>query len=109
MILTTTDEVSGYQINKYLGIVVGEVIVGANVFRDLFARVRDITGGRTKGYEKEIRKARAEAVAEMVREAERLGANAIVGIRFETEAVSEKGSMFLCSVTGTAVIATPRK
>jgi len=104
MIVTTTPAIEGRTIQDYRGIVVGEVIVGANLFRDLFANITDIVGGRSGKYENVLRRARDEALAEMETEAARLGANAVVGVDLDYEVIGEKGSMLMVSASGTAVI-----
>lgn len=103
MIISTTPTLEGHQIREYLGIVTGEVIVGANIFKDLFAGIRDIVGGRAGAYESTLRDARREAFAELENEAKRLGANAVVGVDIHYEVVGQGGSMLMVSVSGTAV------
>ncbi len=105
MIMTTTAAVQGLDLYEYLGVVTGEAILGANVFRDLFAGIRDIVGGRAGSYEKELRRAREIAMHEMEEQAIRLGANAIVGIDidYETITMGDGGSMMMVTVSGTAV------
>jgi uncharacterized protein YbjQ (UPF0145 family) len=103
MIKTTTPAVDGQAIIEYLGVVTGEAILGANVFRDLFAGIRDIVGGRAGAYEEELRKAREIALAEMEAEASTRGADAIVGIDLDYETVGQGGSMLMVSASGTAV------
>ena len=103
MILTTTPSVEGKHITQYLGVVTGETIVGANIFKDIMAGIRDIVGGRSGAYEKAFRKAREIAFEEMEQEAAELGANAIVGIDIDTETVGSQGAMLMVSVNGTAV------
>ena len=103
MLLTTTPYVEGRNISDYKGIVVGEAILGANIFRDMFAGIRDIVGGRSGAYEKEMAKARETAFAEMQERASALGANAVVGIDIDYEVVGKDGSMMMVSVSGTAV------
>lgn len=103
MIITTTPTLEGRQIRDYLGIVTGEVIVGANIFKDLFAGIRDIVGGRSGAYEGALRDARHEAFAELREEARRLGADAVVGVDIDYEVVGQNGSMLMVSVSGTAV------
>ncbi len=103
MIQTTTPDVQGRRIRGYLGIVTGEAILGANIFRDIFASIRDIVGGRSAAYEQELQKAREIAFAEMTRKARELGANAIVGIDIDYETVGSQGAMLMVSVSGTAV------
>ncbi|WP_440467715.1 heavy metal-binding domain-containing protein [Pseudomonas sp. YH-1] len=103
MILTTTPTIEGKTIQEYRGIVVGEAILGANVFRDLFAGLRDIIGGRSGAYEKELGRAREIDFEELQERAEELGANAVVGIDLDYEVVGQNGSMLMVSVSGTAV------
>ncbi|NWL77178.1 hypothetical protein DM872_09965 [Pseudomonas taiwanensis] len=103
MILSTTPTLEGRAIREYKGIVVGEAILGANVFRDLFAGIRDIIGGRSGAYEKELAKAREIAFEELSERAEKLGANAVVGIDIDYEVVGQNGSMLMVSISGTAV------
>ncbi|WMT85814.1 heavy metal-binding domain-containing protein [Pelagibacterium sp. 26DY04] len=103
MIITTTAVVEGRPVREYLGLVVGEVIIGANIFRDLFAGIRDIVGGRAGAYENAMRDARKEALAEIEEEARRLGADAVVGVDLDYEVIGEQGSMLMVSVSGTAV------
>jgi len=103
MIMTTTPNIEGKRISKYFGVVTGEAIMGANLFRDLFAGIRDIVGGRSGAYEKELRKARETALQEIETAATNLGANAVVGIDIDYEILGEKGGMLMVSVSGTAV------
>lgn len=103
MILTTTPGIEGKAIKHYYGIVVGEAVMGANLFKDLFASIRDIVGGRSGSYEGELTKARKLAFAEMQHEAIAMGANAVVGIDIDYEVVGDKGSMLMVSISGTAV------
>jgi len=104
MILTTTPSVEGKHITQYLGVVTGETIVGANIFKDIMAGIRDIVGGRSGAYEKAFRKAREIAFEEMEQEAAELGANAIVGVAIDTESVGSQGAMLMVSISGTAVM-----
>lgn len=104
MIVTTTPSIEGKTIRQYLGVVVGEAIVGANIFRDLFASIRDVVGGRAGAYEEELQKARDIALREMVAKASALGANAVVGVDLDYEVVGQGGSMLMVSVSGTAVV-----
>ncbi|CND92227.1 heavy metal-binding domain-containing protein [Yersinia nurmii] len=103
MQLSTTPTLEGFTITEYCGVVTGEAILGANIFKDFFAGVRDIVGGRSGAYEKELRKARQIAFQELQEEAEQLGANAIVGIDIDYETVGKDSSMLMVSVSGTAV------
>jgi uncharacterized protein YbjQ (UPF0145 family) len=103
MLLSTTSTLDGKRIVNYLGLVSGEAILGANIFRDLFAGIRDIVGGRSASYEKELRQAKEIAVQEMVEQARALGANAIIGIDLDYETVGQGGSMLMVSASGTAV------
>jgi len=106
MLLSTTSTLEGHPIRNYLGLVSGEAILGANVFRDFFAGIRDIIGGRSGSYEKVLRKAKEAAIEDMVEAAKDLGANAVVGIDFdyETIQIKEGGDMLMVTVTGTAVV-----
>jgi uncharacterized protein YbjQ (UPF0145 family) len=104
MLITTTPTIEGKRIREYRGIATGDAIMGANIFRDLFAGVRDIVGGRSAGYEKELRTARETALAELAAHAQQLGANAVVGVDLDYEVLGEKNGMLMVSVTGTAVI-----
>jgi uncharacterized protein YbjQ (UPF0145 family) len=103
MILTTTSLVEGRQVQQYLGIVTGEVIVGANIFKDVLASIRDIVGGRSGAYEKTLRSARETAFSELEAEAAGLGANAVIGIDIDYEVIGKEGSMLMVTVSGTAV------
>ncbi len=104
MTLSTTPAIEGRRITKYCGIVTGEAILGANIFKDLFAGIRDIVGGRSATYERELRKARELALAEVAQNASELGANAVVGIDLDYETVGGQGSMLMVTVSGTAVV-----
>ncbi len=103
MILTTTDGVDGRTIAQYLGIVTGEAILGVNVFRDLFSGIRDIVGGRAGGYQNALRDAREHALADLADAAERLGADAVVGIDLDYEVLGKENGMLMVSANGTAV------
>ena len=103
MIVTATPSVEGRKINQYLGIVTGEAIMGANLFKDLFASVRDIVGGRSAAYERELIRAKEIAMQEMRERAAELGADAIVGIDLDYEVLGQAGSMLMVSASGTAV------
>lgn len=104
MLVTTTETIQGRQVKEYLGIVTGEAIVGANIFRDLFAGIRDIVGGRSAAYEKELAHARELAFAEMQELAKQMGANAVIGVDLDYEVLGENNGMLMVSVNGTAVV-----
>ncbi|ADM98230.1 heavy metal-binding domain-containing protein [Dickeya dadantii] len=104
MQLSTTPTLEGQVIETYCGVVTGEAILGANIFRDFFAGIRDIVGGRSGAYEKELRNARQIAFREMQQQAQELGANAVVGIDIDYETVGKDASMLMVSVSGTAVV-----
>ncbi|MGQ0557665.1 MAG: heavy metal-binding domain-containing protein [Nitrospiraceae bacterium] len=104
MILSTTNNIEGKKTVKYLGLVSGDAILGANIFRDFFASIRDIVGGRSAAYEKELRKAKDIALGEMREQAKSLGANAIVGIDIDYETIGTNSSMLMVSASGTAVV-----
>jgi uncharacterized protein YbjQ (UPF0145 family) len=103
MILSTTTTIEGRPVREYLGIVTGEVIVGANIFKDLFASVRDIVGGRSGAYENTLRDARKTALDEAAAEARALGADAVIGIDLDYEVLGQGGSMLMVTASGTAV------
>jgi uncharacterized protein YbjQ (UPF0145 family) len=103
MIVTTTNAVEGRRIAAYHGLVSGEAILGANIFRDLFASIRDIVGGRSGAYEKVLKDAREQAIEEMVAEARARGADAVVGVDLDYEVIGKEGSMLMVSASGTAV------
>ena len=103
MLMTTTPSVEGKRIVRYLGVVTGETIIGANVFRDFLAGVRDFFGGPSSAYEAVLREAKDTALEEMARQAEALGANAVVGIDLDYETVGGSGSMLMVTCSGTAV------
>ncbi len=104
MILSTTPTLEGRPIKDYRGLVNGEAIMGANLFVDLFANIRDIVGGRSGAYENELKKAREAAMDDMIAEAVEAGANAIVGVDLDYEVVGKGGSMLMVSANGTAVV-----
>jgi uncharacterized protein YbjQ (UPF0145 family) len=104
MQLTTTQSIEGKKITRYCGIVAGEAVLGANVFKDMFASIRDIVGGRSGTYEKELRKARQISLDELAEQAAELGANAVVGIDIDYEVLGEKNGMLMVSASGTAVV-----
>jgi len=105
MILTTTDVLQGSVIDTYLGVVTAEIVYGSNALRDFFAGIRDIIGGRTASYERVFEQGQADALAELERRAERLGANAVIGIEVSTGTINidETGVLLLITATGTAV------
>lgn len=105
MIVSTTTAIDGSPVSEYVGVVTGEAVLGANLFRDLFAGLKDITGGRSAGYERSLREARETATGQMVAEAERMGADAVIGVDVDYESiqVGQGGSMLMVSASGTAV------
>ena len=103
MLVTTTATLQGREVRDYHGFVSGEAIMGANIFRDLFAGIRDIVGGRSAAYEKELQRAKELAMEEMLDQAQALGANAVIGVDLDFETVGERGSMLMVAVSGTAV------
>ena len=103
MLVTTTNVLEGKRITKYHGLVSGEAILGANIFKDFFAGIRDIVGGRSAAYEGELRKAKDIAVQEMTEQAAALGGNAVIGVDLDYETVGQSGGMLLVSASGTAV------
>ena len=104
MLVSTTTIIEGRPVQQYLGVVAGEAILGANIFKDLFAGIRDIIGGRSGAYEKELARAREIAFEELKERAQALGANAVVGIDIDYEVVGQNGSMLMVSISGTAVV-----
>ena len=106
MLVVTTPNIEGKKIVKYLGIVSGEAIMGANIFRDLFAGIRDIIGGRSASYEKELRNAKNIAIEEMTQQTEALGGNAVISVDLDYESISTGGggNMLMVSASGTAVV-----
>jgi len=104
MIVTTTPTIEGRPVQQYLGVVTGEVIVGANMFRDLFASIRDIVGGRSGSYEDVLARARMQALEEMKQFATGMGGNAVIGVDLDYEVLGANGSMLMVSATGTAVV-----
>jgi uncharacterized protein YbjQ (UPF0145 family) len=103
MLITTTHSIEGRKVQDYLGVVTGEVIVGANIFKDLFAGIRDIVGGRSGAYETTLRDARMTALKELKDEARALGADAVIGVDLDYEVLGQGGSMLMVSASGTAV------
>lgn len=104
MILSTTNQLEGKIIKEYKGIVFGETIIGANLFKDLFASIRDVVGGRSGSYEKVLSEARETAIAEMSQRAQLLGGNGVIGIDIDYEVVGQSGSMLMVSASGTAIV-----
>ncbi len=106
MLVLTTPNIEGKRIARYIGLVTGEAILGANVFKDFFASIRDIVGGRSAAYEEELRRAKDLAVDEMIEQARALGANAVIGVDldYETISTSSGGNMLMVSVSGTGVV-----
>ncbi|HMU41785.1 MAG: heavy metal-binding domain-containing protein [Ignavibacteriales bacterium] len=104
MLVTTTPSVEGKRVKKYLGLVSGEAIMGANIFKDFFAGIRDIVGGRSVAYEKELRKAKELAIEEMIQASVALGGNAVIGVDLDYETIGGgSGNMLMVSASGTAV------
>lgn len=103
MIITTTNSIEGRRVEEYVGIVMGEAIMGANIFKDFFAAVRDVVGGRARAYEDALRSARQEALREMSTRAAELGANAVIGVDIDYEVLGKAGSMLMVTSAGTAV------
>ena len=104
MVLSTTPTIEGHTIREYKGVVTGETIIGANMFKDLFAGIRDIVGGRAGSYEKVLREAKDTSMKEMMDRAQAMGANAIVGIDIDYETIGETNSMLMVATSGTAVV-----
>ena len=103
MILSTTNNVDGKPVKDYLGIVTGETIIGSNIVKDVFASIRDIVGGRSSSYEKVLREAKNTALKEMTENAEKLNADAVIGIDLDYETVGNRGGMLMVTASGTAV------
>lgn len=104
MLVITTSSVEGKKITRYIGIVNGEAIIGANAVKDFFAGVRDVVGGRAGAYEQSLREAKSIAIREMMDQAQHLGANAILGVDLDYQAIGSNGSMIMVSANGTAVV-----
>lgn len=104
MIITTTHSIEDKKILKYLGIVSGEAIIGANLFKDFFAAITDIVGGRSAAYEKVLREAKDNALSELQTNAQQIGANAVIGVDLDYETIGSNGSMLMVSANGTAVV-----
>jgi uncharacterized protein YbjQ (UPF0145 family) len=103
MLITTTNLIEGRKIVEYYGICTGEAVCGANLFRDMFAGIRDIVGGRSGAYEKVLREGKNAAIEDLCAQATEMGANAVIGVDIDYEVVGEKGSMLMVAVSGTAV------
>ena len=103
MLITTTNSIEGKKITQYYGLVSGETIIGANIIKDFFAGITDIVGGRSSAYEKTLREAKDIALQEMTQEAQRLGANAVIGVDLDYETLGSGGSMLMVTACGTAV------
>jgi len=104
MLLSTTSTLEGKNIREYKGIVFGETIIGANIFKDIFANIRDIVGGRSGSYEQVLQEARETSMKELVYRAQNMGANGVIGIDVDYEVIGGSGSMLMVSVSGTAVV-----
>lgn len=104
MIVTTTNALDGRAVERYLGIVTGEAILGTNVFRDIFASIRDIVGGRSATYEKALQEGRDIALREMTERAQALGANAVIGVDLDYEVLGQANGMLMITAAGTAVV-----
>lgn len=104
MLITTTHNVEGRRISQYIGLVNGEAIIGANLVRDFFANITDVVGGRSGAYEQGLREAKSIATKEMIEQAQRLGANAIIGVDLDFQTIGGSGSMLMVSANGTAVV-----
>lgn len=104
MIMTTTPYIEGKSVKKYCGIVTGEAIMGANLFKDFFANITDIVGGRSAAYEKELTRARSIALQELSDRSKALGANAVIGVDLDYEVIGQSGSMLMVCASGTAVV-----
>jgi uncharacterized protein YbjQ (UPF0145 family) len=104
MVITTTPSIEGRKVIRYLGIVSGEAIMGANIVKDFFANIRDVVGGRSSAYEGELIRAKDIAMREMREKAEQMGANAVLAVDLDYETIGQRGSMLMVSVSGTAVV-----
>lgn len=107
MIISTTPSIDGHSITKYCGVIAGEAILGANLFKDLFAGIRDLVGGRSATYEKELQRARDIALKELGDRARDLGANAVIGVDLDYEVLGQGNGMLMVSASGTAVVIQP--
>lgn len=107
MIVSTTPNIDGHRITKYCGVIAGEAILGANLFKDVFAGIRDLVGGRSATYEKELQRARDIALKELEDRARDLGANAVIGVDLDYEVLGQGNGMLMVSASGTAVVIQP--
>jgi uncharacterized protein YbjQ (UPF0145 family) len=103
MLISTTEELQGYEITEYLGLVHGEIVSGSNILRDVMATVTDFVGGRSAAYEEELKNSREHALQEIRDRAQRLGADAIVGMQLDFEVIGNRGAMIMVTAVGTAV------
>ncbi|MFD2261486.1 heavy metal-binding domain-containing protein [Lacibacterium aquatile] len=103
MLLSTTSNLDGHKVTSYVGIVTGTAVMGVNVFKDFFASIRDIVGGRSGGYQNALKDARNAAFADLMDEARKVGANAVIGIDIDYEVLGKTNGMLMVSITGTAV------
>lgn len=103
MLLSTTNNIDGHQVKKYHGVVTGEAIIGANLFKDFFASITDLVGGRSGSYERVLREAKENAMQELQYNAQALGANAVIGIDLDYETIGNNSSMLMVTASGTAV------
>lgn len=104
MLLSTTNNIDGHVIKEYKGVITGEAIIGANLFKDIFASITDLVGGRSGSYERVLREAKDEAMQELQLNAQRLGANAVIGIDLDYETIGQSSSMLMVTASGTAVV-----
>lgn len=104
MLITTTSTIEGKRINKYIGLVNGEAIIGANLVKDFFTSIRDVVGGHTGAYVQALREAKSIALKEMIDQATRLGANAVIGVDLDYQTIGGNGAMLMVSANGTAVV-----
>lgn len=103
MLITTTNVVEGRPVQEYLGVINAQSIIGANIFKDIFAGLRDVFGGRSKTYERVLEQAKEDALRELTEKAQAIGANAVIGVDLDFETVGSGGSMLMVIATGTAV------
>lgn len=103
MLVTTTSTIEGKRITQYLGLANGEAIIGSNLIKDFFATVRDVAGGRSAAYEQALREAKSIAMKEMIEQAQRLGANAVIGVDLDYQTIGNNGGLLMVSANGTAV------